>query len=91
MADRAHSRGGRGAGGRGDHRGGRGGGGDHRGGARGGGSGGAGNTTQERPKKENILNLAKYMDKQINVKFTGGREGMFIVSASIHRQTTDLL
>ena len=29
----------------------------------------------ERPKKENILNLGKYMDKRITVKFSGGREG----------------
>jgi U6 snRNA-associated Sm-like protein LSm7 len=31
---------------------------------------------QERPKKENILDLGKYMDKKITVKFNGGREGM---------------
>ncbi|KAF2259895.1 U6 snRNA-associated Sm-like protein LSm7 [Lojkania enalia] len=31
-------------------------------------------TTAERPKKENILDLSKYMDKRINVKFSGGRE-----------------
>lgn len=57
-------------GGRGGDRGGRGGG-------RGGGAqaGGAGGQT-ERPKKENILDLSKYMDKQITVKFSGGREGM---------------
>ncbi|PHH82710.1 hypothetical protein CDD82_5065 [Ophiocordyceps australis] len=30
--------------------------------------------TTERPKKENILDLSKYMDKQITVKFSGGRE-----------------
>lgn len=68
-----------------NHRGGRGGGGGHggnfrggRGGGRGGGGGGGGNQSgeRERPKKENILDLAKYMDKQINVKFNGGREGM---------------
>ena len=29
----------------------------------------------ERPKKENILDLAKYMDKEVTVKFNGGREG----------------
>ncbi|EPE26419.1 Sm-like ribonucleoprotein [Glarea lozoyensis ATCC 20868] len=68
MADRAgYQRGGRGGGGRGEHRGGRGGRGGHEG--RGGHSGG------EKPKKENILDLGKYMDKQITVKFTGGREG----------------
>ncbi|KAF1923201.1 U6 snRNA-associated Sm-like protein LSm7 [Didymella exigua CBS 183.55] len=56
-------------GGRGDHRGGR-------GGARGGAQGGnaAGQQQTERPKKENILDLSKYMDKQITVKFSGGRE-----------------
>lgn len=60
-------------------RGGRGGGrgGAHRGG-RGGGRGGAGNAPGgkdgEKPKKENILDLSKYMDKAITVKFNGGRE-----------------
>ena len=29
----------------------------------------------EKPKKENILDLTKYMDKEISVKFNGGREG----------------
>ncbi|KAK2064909.1 U6 snRNA-associated Sm-like protein LSm7 [Colletotrichum caudatum] len=72
MADRGSHRGGiRGGGGgsgyRGRGRGGGGGGGD-RGGAQG--SGG----DRERPKKENILDLSKYMDKQITVKFNGGRE-----------------
>ncbi|KJX98976.1 unnamed protein product [Zymoseptoria tritici ST99CH_1A5] len=63
MSERANFRGGRG--GRGD-RGGRGGG--DRGG-RGGGNAPAGDR-----KKENILDLSKYMDKDINVKFNGGRE-----------------
>lgn len=58
--------------GRGGGRGG--GGGDHRGG-RGGGRGGAQGGQAEKPKKENILDLSKYLDKQINVKFNGGREG----------------
>ena len=71
MSERAAFRGGRG---RGD-RGGRGGGG--RGGAAHSGTGGA-NTQTERPKKENILDLSKYMDKQINVKFSGGRESEYI-------------
>ncbi|KAH6855290.1 hypothetical protein B0I37DRAFT_364477 [Chaetomium sp. MPI-CAGE-AT-0009] len=73
MADRPH---------RGSHggprggRGGRGGGGGGRGGS-GGGSGGQGQQGQqdkERPKKENILDLKKYMDKRVTVKFNGGRE-----------------
>lgn len=37
---------------------------------------GAHNSSSERPKKENILDLGKYMDKAITVKFTGGREGI---------------
>lgn len=50
-------------------------------GGRGGGGGGRGGAQQaqtERPKKENILDLGKYMDKKIVVKFNGGREGMWI-------------
>ncbi|KAF2497281.1 hypothetical protein BU16DRAFT_355523 [Lophium mytilinum] len=66
MSDRGAFRGGRG--------GGRGGGEHHRGG-RGGARGGGAAATTERPKKENILDLNKYMDKPITVKFSGGREG----------------
>ncbi|WFD35575.1 U6 snRNP-associated protein Lsm7 [Malassezia cuniculi] len=47
------------------------------GGARRGGRGGnAGQSrgTQERPKKEAILNLGKYVDQRVRVKFSGGRE-----------------
>jgi U6 snRNA-associated Sm-like protein LSm7 len=56
-----------------------------RGGGRGRGSGGAhkhadgaqtgGGADKERPKKENILDLNRFMDKQMKVKFNGGREG----------------
>lgn len=63
MSERANFRGG--GRGRGD-RGGRGGGGDR---------GGRGGQGAER-KKENILDLSKYMDKEISVKFNGGREGV---------------
>ena len=66
MSERGNFRGGRG--GRSD-RGGRGGSSNERGG-RGGGQASGG----ER-KKENILDLTKYMDKEITVKFNGGREG----------------
>ncbi|KAJ9667154.1 U6 snRNP-associated protein Lsm7 [Coniosporium apollinis] len=60
---------------RGQFRGGRGGArGDRGGGARGGRGGAAGSQQAERPKKENILDLGKYVDKQITVKFNGGRE-----------------
>ncbi|KAL9606899.1 MAG: hypothetical protein Q9167_008128 [Letrouitia subvulpina] len=50
-----------------------------RGGGRGGSSGtsGRGGGTgvhAEKPKKENILDLTKYMDKELVVKFNGGRE-----------------
>ncbi|KAK3079888.1 Sm-like protein lsm7 [Coniosporium uncinatum] len=64
MSDRGAFRGGGGRG-RGGDRGGRGGG---RGGAQG------AQQQQEKPKKENILDLAKYMDKEVKVKFNGGRE-----------------
>ncbi|KAJ0166772.1 U6 snRNA-associated Sm-like protein LSm7 [Colletotrichum tanaceti] len=76
MADRGSHRGGGRGGGGGGYRG--------RGGGRGGGGGGGGggdrgapqgaSGDRERPKKENILDLSKYMDKQITVKFNGGRE-----------------
>lgn len=69
---------------RGEHRGGRGGPRGGRGGGRGNHDGGRGGHAaggeRERPKKENILDLGKYMDKQITVKFTGGREGLFSFS-----------
>lgn len=57
---------------RGGGRGGRGGSSD-RGGRGGGGAGGQ----QERRPREAILDLAKFMDKAITVKFNGGREGTF--------------
>ena len=41
----------------------------------GGGRGGHAQGGAEKPKKENILDLTKYMDKEITVKFNGGREG----------------
>lgn len=74
-----HRGGGRGGGGGFRGRGG-GAGGGHRGG-RGGQHGGGthhhqeGGERSERPKKENILDLSKYQDKEIRVKFAGGREG----------------
>ena len=42
---------------------------------RGRGRGGSSSTKpSEKPKKENILDLSKYRDKPIKVKFNGGRE-----------------
>lgn len=79
MSDRGRgaSRGGpRGSGG--GARGGRGGGGGaHRGGSAGGRGGAAGTAGSGPPdkKKEAILDLAKFVDKKIRVKFQGGREG----------------
>jgi len=71
MSERGHFRGGGGGGGRGGgHGGGRGG----RGGSRGGAQHANQSHEKEKPKKENILDLTKYVDKQINVKFNGGRE-----------------
>lgn len=85
MADssRGHRGGGGGRGGGNFRGGGRGGGGGHRGGRGGGhhqqhnqGSGQGGDGERgERPKKENILDLSKYNNKRITVKFNGGREG----------------
>lgn len=65
MSERGNFRGRGGGGGRG--------GGDR--GGRGGGAGRGGHAQGEKPKKENILDLTKYMDKEISVKFNGGREG----------------
>ncbi len=77
MSERGHFRGGGGGrgGGHGGNRG-------RGGGGRGGGGGASHQTNQphDKPKKENILDLAKYVDKQINVKFNGGRESMFELS-----------
>jgi U6 snRNA-associated Sm-like protein LSm7 len=73
----------RGRGGRGGDRGGRG------GGARGAHGGGAAGGQTERPKKENILDLNKYMDKRITVKFSGGREGVCPSPALCLGQKTD--
>lgn len=66
MSERGNFRGG----GRGQSRGGRG----HDRGGRG--AAHSGRDQQEKPKKENILDLTKYLHKQVQVKFNGGREGM---------------
>lgn len=84
MSERGNFRGGRGGGGRGGGAGG--GGGDHRGGRGGGARGGANQSQAEKPKKENILDLTKYMDKEITVKFNGGREGMTSLEESWKRK-----
>jgi U6 snRNA-associated Sm-like protein LSm7 len=70
MSERGNFRGGRGGnrGGRGgESRGGRGGG-------RGGGAAGAGGGDKEKPKKENIIDLNRFLDRELRVKFNGGRE-----------------
>lgn len=70
----ARGRGGGGAGGGG-------GGGYSRGGGGGrGGAGAHGQGEREKKPKENILDLSKYMDKGIIVKFSGGREGQLTLS-----------
>ncbi|KAI5249864.1 hypothetical protein E4T47_00839 [Aureobasidium subglaciale] len=76
MSERGQFRGGnRGGNNRGGNRGGRGGGGGGRGGNNNN-NASSHNQNEEtpRPKKENILDLNKYMDKEIQVKFSGGRE-----------------
>jgi U6 snRNA-associated Sm-like protein LSm7 len=72
MSERGSVRGGRSRGGGHDRSGGRGG--AHSSQHRGGGAGGGAQQQQEKPKKENILDLSKYMDKEVKVKFNGGRE-----------------
>ena len=49
-----------------------------RGASRGGGRGGRGGGAQQSHRKENILDLSKYQDKQIRVRFTGGLEGSLL-------------
>ncbi|UZJ51223.1 hypothetical protein CBS101457_000543 [Exobasidium rhododendri] len=62
-------------GGRGGGQSARGGGGGGRGASNsGGGAAKTGGSAADRPKKEAILDLAKYVDKKVRVKFTGGRE-----------------
>ncbi|KAK4452793.1 hypothetical protein QBC34DRAFT_396968 [Podospora aff. communis PSN243] len=68
MADRGGYRG------RGGPRGGGRGGGGRGGGASGASGHGGSGQQAERPKKENILDLKKYMDQRVTVKFNGGRE-----------------
>ncbi|KAI9316261.1 hypothetical protein BX666DRAFT_1948940 [Dichotomocladium elegans] len=44
------------------------------GGGRGGGHRSGGHQQQDKPKKESILDLSKYMEKKVRVRFNGGRE-----------------
>lgn len=83
MSERGHFRGGGrgGAGGHGGNRGGRGGGGGR------GGRDQQSNQPHEKPKKENILDLTKYVDKQINVKFNGGRESGCLLDMLLQKQS----
>ena len=48
------------------------------------GSGPASGGPPEKKKKESIVDLAKYLDKPIRVKFQGGREGISQSSLTIH-------
>lgn len=58
-------------------------------GGRGGGRGGHQGAQSEKPKKENILDLNKYINKEINVKFNGGREGESTPAWSTIKDTDD--
>ena len=44
--------------------------------------GAAGNQQQEKRKKESIVDLAKYLEKSVRVKFAGGREASGILKVS---------
>lgn len=47
--------------------------------------------TMDKPKREAILDLSKYTNERIRVKFTGGREGAWRVSISMkHRNSRSL-
>jgi len=48
--------------------------GSSRGSTAGRGRGGSNSQREDKPKKESILDLSKYQDKQVRVKFAGGRE-----------------
>jgi hypothetical protein len=43
--------------------------------------------TLDKPKREAILDLAKYVNSRIRVKFTGGREGVCNLSPLAHLRT----
>jgi U6 snRNA-associated Sm-like protein LSm7 len=42
-----------------------------------------GSGDKEKKKKETILDLSKYLEKPIRVKFSGGREGIRLLYAQI--------
>ena len=46
---------------------------------------------KEKKKKESILDLSKYLDKPIRVKFSGGREGMHLFKIPIPSNSLQLL
>lgn len=41
--------------------------------------------TLDKPKREAILDLAKYVNARIRVKFTGGREGVCVPTSVYHK------
>ncbi len=45
--------------------------------------------TMDKPKREAILDLAKYVNERIRVKFTGGREGQAISLSAMFRPGAD--
>ena len=46
---------------------------------------------KEKKKKETILDLSKYLEKPIRVKFSGGREGMFYILTDFKNATVTSL
>lgn len=42
--------------------------------------------TLEKPRREAILDLSKYVNEKIRVKFTGGREGKFYFVPYIYKR-----
>lgn len=59
----------------------------HSRGGGGGGRHGGPQPTLDKPKREAILDLAKYVNARIRVKFTGGREGVCVPAPPITTKT----
>lgn len=45
---------------------------------------------KEKKKKESILDLSKYIDKTIRVKFQGGREGEWVLRGSLTQSLAEV-
>ena len=55
----------------------------------GGGGGSSAQNSQEKPKREAILDLSKYVNTEIKITFQGGRQGILAESLVIHHSHDD--